>query len=67
MSTNNNQEKTIGEAFYTAEQAGKILQLNTLTVRRMVNRGDLRALRIGKTIRIPASALYGTPIPNGKE
>ena len=67
MSTKNNQEKTIGEVLYTVDQAAELLQLHPVTVRRMIARGDLRAIHIGKTVRVPAAAIYGTPIPNGKE
>lgn len=53
MSTNNNQEKTIGEALYTVDQAAEYLQCSTDTVRRMINRGELKASRFGpRMIRI---------------
>ncbi len=37
--------------------AADLLSCNTETVLRMIRRGDLRAVRIGSSLRIPESAL----------
>lgn len=54
-------EKTYDEAaeraFLTVPEAAHVLQVSEVTVRRMVQRGELRARRCGRLIRIPASAL----------
>ena len=44
-------------AFLTVPQAAKVLQVSDVTVRRMIDRGELRARRCGRLIRIPADAL----------
>lgn len=42
---------------YTPDQVAQILQLSTNTVYGLINRGEIIAKRLGKTLRIPASSL----------
>lgn len=42
---------------YTPDQVAQILQLSTNTVYGLINRGEIIAKRIGKTLRIPATSL----------
>lgn len=52
-------EKEVGimELLLTVEQAAERLQLNLVTVRRQLQRGDLRGIRRGRLWRIPETAL----------
>lgn len=45
------------ETLLTVEQAAQRLQLHQITVRRQIARGQLRAIRKGRSVRIPESAL----------
>lgn len=54
------EQNFIGEALYTVDQAAELLQLHPVTVRRMINRGDIHAIHLGKTVRVPAQSIYGT-------
>lgn len=56
------EQNSIGEALYTVDQAAELLQLHPITVRRMIARGDLRAIHLGKTVRVPAQSIYGSPV-----
>ena len=47
----------MAETLLTVEQAAARLQLHTVTVRRHIERGQLRAIRKGRAVRIPESAL----------
>ncbi len=47
----------MAEKFYTVEDVARILQISVSTVRKLINDGDLRSIRIGKQIRVPESAL----------
>ena len=42
---------------YTPDQVAKILQLSTNTIYELIDRGEIIAKRLGKTLRIPASSL----------
>lgn len=42
---------------YTPDQVARILQLSTNTVYELINRGEIIAKRLGKTLRVPASSL----------
>jgi excisionase family DNA binding protein len=44
-------------ALLTATEACDILRVSRSTLSRMVNRGDLRAVRVSHGLRIPSSAL----------
>lgn len=44
------------EKHYTVKQAAKILQVAERTVWNWIESGKLRAVKIGKVVRIPASA-----------
>lgn len=50
--------------YVTISEAAERLALSTKTVRRLIARGELPALRIGRSIRIPATALdtLGRPL-----
>lgn len=41
----------------TPEQAADVLQLNPETIRRMIRRGELQAVQIGRRWRIPRAAI----------
>lgn len=49
---------------YTVDEAARLLRVNPITVRRYIAAGKLRAVRIGKGIRIGRDALdeLATPI-----
>jgi putative molybdopterin biosynthesis protein len=47
-----NEEKT-----YTRDEAARILSVNPMTIWREIQRGRLRAFKVGKDIRITESAL----------
>ena len=42
---------------YTIEQAAKVLQVNQRTVNRLLERGELRGVKVGRLWRIPEEAL----------
>lgn len=43
----------------TVDQAAGYLQLNAMTIRRMIERGELRGFRIGRSIRVRLEDLNG--------
>lgn len=45
------------EKWYTTEQAAEILQCSLSTIRRRIRSGELSALKSGKILRIPESAI----------
>lgn len=49
-------------AYYTPAEAAKLLKVHEVTIRRMIERGELRSRRFGRLIRIPASSLFGTDV-----
>lgn len=50
------------ELFLTVDQAAQRLQVHVETVRRQIKRGELQAVRRGRTLRIPESALGAVPV-----
>ena len=42
------------EAFLRVEEAAAMLKLSSKTIRRLIARGDLRAVHIGRLVRIPS-------------
>jgi excisionase family DNA binding protein len=42
---------------YTISQAARSLTVSPRTIRRMIGRGELRALHIGRAVRIPVAEL----------
>ncbi len=46
-----------GEAFFSYDEAGEILGVSKSTVRRLVARGELEAIRIGNQARLTASGM----------
>ena len=42
---------------YTVPQTAKMLRLSTNTVRRMINEGELRAVRLRGSIRVPVESI----------
>jgi len=42
---------------YRIKQAATILNLHPQTVRRLIQDGDLRAVKVGRSVLIPASAI----------
>lgn len=43
--------------YYTAREVAKALHVSVMTIYRLINDGRLKAVRIGETYRIPASAV----------
>ncbi|WP_160159482.1 helix-turn-helix domain-containing protein [Actinomyces culturomici] len=46
-----------GPDFYSLARLADVLDVNPRTLRRMVDRGELEAVRIGRAIRIPGREL----------
>ena len=46
-------------SLYTIVEVAQILRVSKMTVYRMVHSGDLPAIRVGKSYRVPASAVEG--------
>lgn len=46
-----------GTTFLRVHEAAAVLQVSTKTVRRLIARGDLKAVRIGRSVRIHSSEL----------
>lgn len=44
-------------SLHTLDQAAEFLQLTRDTVQRMVDRGELRGVRVGRSVRIPNKVL----------
>jgi excisionase family DNA binding protein len=42
---------------YTVEEAAKLLKVDEMTIRRMIDRKEIVASRVGRSIRIPRSEL----------
>ena len=42
---------------YTIEEVAKVLQVNQRTVNRLLERGELRGVKVGRLWRIPEAAL----------
>jgi len=51
------EEKKLGKLFYTVTEAGEILGLGRTSVYRLIDDGDLIAVKIGRSRRISKSAL----------
>lgn len=47
----------IQRGFYSVKEAAEFVGVDTKTIRRMIDRGELPARMLGRIIRIPASAL----------
>ncbi len=43
--------------YYSVAEVADLLRVNTKTVHKLVASGELRSIRLGRVIRIPASAL----------
>lgn len=44
-------------AFYTVAEVANLMRVSKMTVYRMVNAGDLPAVRFGRSYRVPESAV----------
>lgn len=53
--------RTASTTHLTVAEAAERLRVCPDTVRAAIHRGELPAVRIGRTIRIPLAALDGTP------
>jgi excisionase family DNA binding protein len=42
---------------YTVDQIAKILQVNPMTIRKLIKAGKLKTLRVGRLIRVTREAL----------
>lgn len=45
------------ERLWTASEVARALRLSKATIYRLIDRGDIPALRLGKSVRIPHSAV----------
>jgi excisionase family DNA binding protein len=45
------------ERHYTYREIAELLSLSERTVRRLIDRCELRHIRVGRAVRVPASAL----------
>lgn len=54
----------INKDLMTVQEAARFLRVSTITVRRYIAGGRLAAVRVGRTVRIPATALerFMTPV-----
>lgn len=43
--------------YYTAREVAKALHVSVMTIYRLIDTGDMKAIRVGKSYRIPASAV----------
>mgnify|MGYP001595317121 CR=1 FL=1 len=50
---------------YSVREVGKALRVDPVTVRREIERGNLRAKKVGRVFRIPAKALQEYLSPDG--
>ncbi len=58
-----------GQQLLTIPQAGDFLQVNDYTVRRMISRGELKAVKFGRNIRIKTTDLLKAlkPVTNATD
>jgi excisionase family DNA binding protein len=47
----------IGKKYYTAKEIAAFLAVTPMTVYRLAERGELKAIRVGKSIRFDAEAV----------
>ena len=45
------------KAFYTVTDLAKLFGINHVTVRNLIKRGDIRAMKIGRSLRVSEAAL----------
>lgn len=45
------------EKAYTVPQLAELLDVNHMTIRRAIDRGELRSFRVGSNVRVSAAAL----------
>ena len=50
-------KKRVNEEVYTVEEVAKRLKVNVRVVRRLIDKGELVAFKVGREYRIRASAL----------
>jgi excisionase family DNA binding protein len=48
-----NEVPTMADVVYTIEEAAKILKVSSATIRRMIDDGDIKVIRVRGQIRIP--------------
>ena len=62
--------RTVAEKTYTPREVAQLAGVHVTTVHYWINKGDLRATRVGDRLRIPQSALgdvITVATPNGGE
>jgi excisionase family DNA binding protein len=59
--------RTIESDFVSVSEAAKLLACHHHTIRAAIARGDLTAVRLGETLRIPISALRALPVVEREE
>ena len=57
-------EDILKEEFFTTDEVANILKFNSRYISILINRGDLKAVKIGNRWRVPASALREYIIAN---
>lgn len=58
---------TNSQQYYTIREAADILKVHWQTIRNNIKNGKLNAIKIGKTVRIPAKSLSDLQTPSVKE
>lgn len=48
--------------FYTVQEVADILSLSEQTIRKLIREGRLKAVRLGRTYRIPSEALINLKV-----
>ena len=51
------ERREIEKLLYTTAEVASLLSVHRMTVRNMINRGELPVVRIGRSVRIPADAV----------
>jgi excisionase family DNA binding protein len=68
MAVHPHKPRRIVEADYVSvSEAAKLLSVHHKTVRAAIQRGDLTAVRLGDTLRIPIAALRALPLVEAEE
>ena len=51
------EEAPLGESFLTVAEVAALMRVSKMTVYRLVHAGDLPAVRVGRSFRVPAEAV----------
>ncbi|TVT46881.1 helix-turn-helix domain-containing protein [Amycolatopsis cynarae] len=59
MSSNNNDVPAVGQVqFLTVAEVAALMRVSKMTVYRLVHSGELPAVRVGKSFRVPEKAVH---------